>query len=59
MRDRFKDHPWYDACARFCEAWDQASFDPDYDTLPLAAFEPLVRKIFSRTPHDPRYVSEG
>ena len=56
MRDRFKGHPWYDACAHFCEAWDQASFDPDYDTLPLAAFEPLVRQIFSRAPHDPRYV---
>ncbi len=58
MRDRFKDHPWYAACAHFCEAWDQASFDPDYDTLPLAHFEPLIRKVFGRTPHDPRYVSD-
>ena len=57
MRDRFLGHVWYDACARFCEAWDQASFDPDYDTLPLEAFEPLVRRIFSRPAHDPRYVS--
>jgi predicted HD phosphohydrolase len=56
VRDRFKGHAWFDACAHFCEAWDQASFDPEYDTLPLASFEPLVRKIFSRKAHDPRYV---
>ncbi len=59
MRDRFKDHPWYDACVNFCERWDQASFDPEYDTLPLEAFAPLVEKIFSRKAHDPRYLTEG
>jgi len=56
-RDRFRDHPWYGACAHFCAAWDQASFDPDYASEPLGFFEPLVRRIFARTPHDPRYVS--
>jgi predicted HD phosphohydrolase len=56
-RDRFKDHPWYAACEAFCERWDQASFDPDYPSQPLAAFEPLVRRIFGRPAHDPRYVS--
>jgi len=56
-RDRFKDHRWYDACAGFCERWDQASFDPDYPSEPLAAFEPLVRRIFGRQAHDPRYIS--
>jgi predicted HD phosphohydrolase len=56
MRDRYKDHKWFESCANFCERWDQASFDQDYDTLPLEAFAPLVEKIFSRTPHDPRYL---
>ncbi len=59
MRDRFKDHPWYESCVKFCERWDQASFDPDYDTLPLEAFAPLVEQIFSRKAHDPRYLTEG
>jgi len=57
-RDRFKDHQWYAACAAFCERWDQASFDPDYPSRPLQAFEPLVRKILSRPAHDPRYSVE-
>jgi predicted HD phosphohydrolase len=56
-RDRFRGHRWYGACAAFCERWDQASFDPDYPSQPLAAFEPLVRSIFGRQAHDPRYVS--
>jgi predicted HD phosphohydrolase len=56
-RDRFRDHPWYAACAHFCAAWDQCSFDPDYRAEPLGFFEPLVRRIFARPPHDARYVS--
>jgi predicted HD phosphohydrolase len=30
---------------RFADEWDQTAFDPDYDTLPLEHFEPLVRTI--------------
>ena len=56
-RERYRDHPWYEACQHFCAAWDQCSFDPDYRSEPLSAFEPLVRRIFARTPHDPRYTS--
>jgi len=47
-RDRYKDHEHYQACAEFCEKWDQPSFDPDYDTLPLEHFEPKVRALFDR-----------
>ena len=56
-RDRFRGHRWYAACEAFCERWDQASFDPEYPSKPLAAFEPLVHSIFGRQPHDPRYIS--
>ena len=31
---------------KFADEWDQIAFDPDYDTLPLSHFEPLVRKVF-------------
>ena len=49
-RDTYKGHPHYQACADFCADWDQASFDPDYDSEPLAFFEPMVRRIFAREP---------
>ena len=55
-RDRFRDHPWYQACRDFCANWDQCSFDPRYEWQPLSSFEPLIRRIFTRPPHDPRYV---
>jgi predicted HD phosphohydrolase len=56
-RDKYRDHRWYPACRDFCANWDQCSFDPNYVSEPLATFEPLVRRIFSRPAHDPRYVS--
>ena len=55
-RDRFRGHPWYQACLDFCANWDQCSFDPRYEWQPLSSFEPLIRRIFTRPPHDPRYV---
>ena len=47
-RDRYRNHPYYDACVRFCERWDQSSFDPDYPTKPLDYFAPMVHEVFSR-----------
>jgi predicted HD phosphohydrolase len=55
-RERLRDHPWYSATVDFCERWDQSSFDPGYDTLPLSHFEPLVRRVFSRKAHDPLHL---
>ena len=55
-REKFSGHPWYQACKDFCAEWDQCSFDPGYPSQPLRAFESRVREIFSRPPHDPRYV---
>ena len=50
LRDRYRDHPCFDACVDFCAKWDQNCFDPDYDTLPLSHFEPMVRELFAREP---------
>lgn len=58
-REKFRDHPWYQACRNFCADWDQCSFDPGYPSEPLSTFESRVRDIFSRPAHDPRYVGKG
>ena len=50
-RDRFKDQPYYGACEEFCGRWDETAFDPDYESLPLTEFEPMLVKILSRTPY--------
>ena len=58
-RDQFKDHPCFDSCAAFCERWDQASFDPNYDTKPLETFEPMVREVFARKAYDLNVMRKG
>jgi predicted HD phosphohydrolase len=58
-RDRYRGHPYFDSCAAFCERWDQSSFDPAYDTLSLADFEPLVREVFARRPYDEAVIQPG
>jgi predicted HD phosphohydrolase len=42
-RAQYEGEPWFDLAARFADDWDQVAFDPDYGTLPLEHFEPLVR----------------
>ena len=42
-REQYQESPHYDRCVEFCAEYDQNCFDPDYDTLPLSAFEPLLR----------------
>ncbi|MGF1938503.1 MAG: HD domain-containing protein [Nostoc sp. ChiQUE02] len=49
-REKFRGHPYFDCTVEFCHKWDQESFDPNYDTLPLNFFEPMVRRIFARQP---------
>jgi predicted HD phosphohydrolase len=47
-RDCFAGHPFYAETAHFCQFYDQNSFDPDYPTLPLTEFAPIVRRFFAR-----------
>ena len=49
-RERFKGHRWYQDAVDFCELYDQNCFDPDFQSLPLEFFAPMVRRIFSRAP---------
>jgi predicted HD phosphohydrolase len=46
-REQFRGHEWFDYTAEFCQEYDQAAFDPGYDTLPLEHFEPLVRQVMT------------
>ena len=58
-RQSYADHPYFDDCATFCERWDQSSFDPDYEHLPLQHFADRVREVFARTPYDPDVIRVG
>ena len=58
-RDKHRGHPAYEMCLEFCAKYDQVSFDPDYDTMPLEAFEPMVRRLFTREPWGPHTKEQG
>ena len=47
-REKFRDNPHFEACREFCEKYDQAAFDPDYDSEPLEFFEPMVRRVMEK-----------
>jgi predicted HD phosphohydrolase len=48
LREAYRDEPWYADAERFTDDWDQAAFDPDYESLPLSEFAPLVKRFFGR-----------
>lgn len=49
-RDQYLGHPCFEITADFCGKWDQIAFDPAYDTMPMSAFEPTLRRVFAREP---------
>ena len=51
LRDKFKDHKYYEATIDFCENYDQSSFDPNYKNMNLEDFSPMVKRVFSRKPY--------
>jgi predicted HD phosphohydrolase len=58
-RENYRRHIYFDDCATFCERWDQNSFDPEYDTLPIGHFEALVQEVFARQAYDPEVIRPG
>jgi predicted HD phosphohydrolase len=51
MREQFRGHPQFEYCAQFCHLYDQNSFDPGYESMPLAAFEPMLRRVLEAPKH--------
>ncbi|WP_332773886.1 HD domain-containing protein [Phenylobacterium sp.] len=47
MRDQFRGHPDFEYTAQFCHQYDQNSFDPAYESMPLEAFEPMLRRVLA------------
>lgn len=47
-REQFRGSPYFETCAEFCEKYDQAAFDPEYQSESLEFFEPMVRRVMAR-----------
>ena len=49
MRDKFKDSEHWKDCVEFCAKYDQNSFDPEYESLPIETFMPMLKNVLSQT----------
>ena len=55
-RDHYRDNPHYQLTVDFTTNWDEVSFDPTYSNEPIETFEPMVRRLLTRSwtpPHAP------
>ena len=48
LRDNFKAHPAYERTAEFCALYDNPAFDPKGECLPIAEFEPMLRRVMAQ-----------
>lgn len=48
LREQFRSHPHFDRTAEFCELYDNPAFDPKGETLPIAEFEPMLRRLMAQ-----------
>jgi len=46
MREKFRGHPHFERTEEFCRLFDQAAFDPNFKSMPLEAFEPMLQRVF-------------
>lgn len=50
-RERFRGHPYFEACADFCDRFDQRAFDASFTPRPLEHFRPVVHRVLGRVPY--------
>jgi predicted HD phosphohydrolase len=46
-REQYTGQTWFEMACQFTDEWDQTAFNPDYDTLPLSYFEPMIDRVFA------------
>ncbi len=47
MREAYRGHPDFEYTAEFCHNYDQNSFDPNYEAMPLEAFVPMLQRVLA------------
>jgi predicted HD phosphohydrolase/alpha-ketoglutarate-dependent taurine dioxygenase len=48
LLDTVEDKSWWHFTKKWCDDYDQASFDPTYPSLSLDVFEPMVHNVLSK-----------
>jgi predicted HD phosphohydrolase len=48
LRDQFQGHPHAERTAEFVALYDNPAFDAQGETLPISAFEPMLRRVLAQ-----------
>ena len=48
MREQFRGHEHFARTEEFCALYDNPAFDSKAETLPMAEFEPILRRVFAQ-----------
>ena len=48
MREAFRDSPWFIQTEEFCAKYDGPAFNEKAETMPLAFFEPMLRRVLAQ-----------
>ncbi len=46
MREEYRGHPHFEYTAQFCHLFDQSAFDPNFTSMPMEAFYPMLQRVF-------------
>ena len=57
-RDELRSHPWWRDLEDFCLKYDCAAFDPQYESMTLEEFEPMLRRVLAK-PRASLYTKAG
>lgn len=58
MRDRFKEHPYYERTLEFIELYDNPAFNCARETYPITAFDSILRSVMA-VPRNTVYEASG
>jgi len=57
-REKFRGHPHFEKTEEFCRVFDQVAFDSNFKSMPLEAFEPMIRRVFAQ-PRQSIYLAQA
>lgn len=50
-RDKYKDEPYYNYTIEFCDKYDSAAFDPNYQSESIEFFRPMIHNVVTNLNH--------
>jgi len=50
-RDKYRNEPYYNYTIEFCDKYDSAAFNPDYQSESIEFFRPMIHNVVTNLNH--------